>query len=192
MIRLIGACLVSGAALFGAMAGAARLFDARAAEGGRELAVSLAPRDADTAARPLATCADVEFVRRRVRGRFFADVIADGEETACRIEVWPPEAFSKLFADGSADACRFDIEYAGGPGLAHDTSGCATTWLLQFGYREQLVSCLGLSAQRPRASVELRQGWPAEFDFSPPPGPSTLTVATGCPDPKGAHPPSLR
>ncbi|WP_429911593.1 hypothetical protein [Glycocaulis sp.] len=56
MLRLLGAILVAGMAVLAAALGAASLLDARATEGGRELAAALATRDVDTAARPLVDC----------------------------------------------------------------------------------------------------------------------------------------
>lgn len=56
MLRLLGAIAVAGLAVLAAALGTAWLLDARGTEGGRELALSLADRDTDTAARRLVDC----------------------------------------------------------------------------------------------------------------------------------------
>lgn len=185
MIRLLGAILVAGFAVVAAAFETAWLLDARATDGGRELALSLADRDADTAARPLVPCNSVvEEMEARRRGWDYVRAIANGEETSCRLPVWPTDAFSKLYSAEAENTCRFDLEYAGDFALAHDSSGCATAWLFNIGFREELGSCLGLSPDHPRVSVEFRQDWPERPSYQPPTRPSAFSILTGCPDSK--------
>ncbi|WP_439634320.1 hypothetical protein [Glycocaulis sp.] len=189
MLRLLGAILIAGFAVLAAAFGAAWLLDARATEGGRELALSLAIRDADTAARPLLDCdirLPVWMRARMVSAPSYVRAISDGEETSCSLPVfaWQTIAFSKLYSGETGRICRFDLEYAGDFVLAHDASGCATAQLIGLGFREELGSCLGLSPDHPRVSVELHRGWPERPEYRPPVRPSTFSMLTGCPDPK--------
>ena len=184
MLRLLGAILVAGLAVLAAALGIASLLEARATDGGRELAAALVDRDADTAARPLVPCNPVEEIVARRRGWSYVRATSNGEETACRLAVWPEDAFSKLYSPETGNACRFDLEYAGDYTLAHDSSGCATAWLFNIGFREELGSCLGLSPDHPRVSVELRRDWPERPEYRPPVQPSAFSMLTGCPEPK--------
>lgn len=185
MIRLLGSAMIAGLAVLAMAAGSAWMLDARAAEGGRELALSLAIRDADAAARPLVNCNSVvEEIEARRRGWNYVRAIANGEETSCGLPVWPGDAFSKLYSPETGNICRFDLEYAGEYTLAHDRSGCATAYLFNIGFREELGSCLGLSPDHPRVSVELHRDWPERPEYRPPVRPSAFSILTGCPDPK--------
>jgi hypothetical protein len=187
MIRLLGAGLISAMAVLAMAAGSAWMLDARATEGGRELALSLADRDADAAARPLEDC-DIRLpewmIVNSTRGWNYVRATSNGEETSCRLPVWPTDAFSKLYSPETGNTCRFDLEYAGDHTLAHDNSGCATTYLFLPGFREELGSCLGLSPDHRRVSVELHRDWPERPEYRPPVRPSAFSILTGCPDPK--------
>ncbi|AZU04508.1 hypothetical protein X907_1985 [Glycocaulis alkaliphilus] len=187
MLRLLGAILIAGFAVLAAAFGAAWLLDARATEGGRELALSLAIRDADTAARPLEDCSlrlPEWMIVNSMRGWSYARAVVDGDDTSCWLPVVWSDAFSKLYSPETGNACRFDLEYAGDYTLAHDNSGCATTYLFLPGFREELGSCLGLSPDHPRVNVELRRDWPERPEYRRPVRPSTFSILTGCPDPK--------
>lgn len=184
MLRLLGAILIAGFAVLAAALGTAWLLDARATEGGRELALSLTDRDAETAARPLVDCRGFLFETIRGRGWNYARAVVDGNDTSCWLPVVWSDAFSKLYSAEADNICQFDLEYAGDYTLAHDNSGCATTYLFLPGFREELGSCLGLSPDHPRVSVELRQDWPERQAYRLPVRPSAFSTLTGCPDPK--------
>jgi len=187
MLRLLGSALVSGLAVLATAASAAWMLEERATEGGRELALSLADRDADTAARPLVDCntrLPEWMIVNSTRGWNYARAVVDGDDTSCWLPVVWSDAFSKLYSPETRNSCRFDLEYAGDYTLAHDNSGCATTYLFLPGFREELGSCLGLSPDHPRVSVELRQDWPERPGYQPRTRPSAFSMLTGCPDPK--------
>ncbi|MGP1275408.1 MAG: hypothetical protein ACQRW7_08325 [Caulobacterales bacterium] len=125
MLRLMGASLIAGVAVLAAALGTAWLFDARATEGGRVLAASLADRDADTAARPLEDC------NAEVLTRPHIVLTQIGEPGAaapvCNLRVRGNEHLWRVMADAGIvgiDSCQFAIGRNGDRATLHDINGC--------------------------------------------------------------------
>lgn len=124
MLRLLGAILVAGFAVLAAALGAAWLLEARATDGGRELAAALATRDADFASRPLVDCTAEVLIRPHIVVTQIADSAA---APVCSLRVTGDEHLWRVMADAGIvgiDSCQFAIGRNGDRATLHDINGC--------------------------------------------------------------------
>lgn len=145
MLRLLGAILVAGIAVLAAALGVASLLEARATQGGRELALSLADRDADFASRPLVDCTAEVLIRPNIVVTQIADSAA---APVCSLRVTGDEYLWRVMAEAGItgiDNCQFAIGRDADRTTLLDINGCTFgIWrdhdIIRL--RERLGSCL--------------------------------------------------
>ena len=178
MLRLLGAILIAGFAVLAAAFGAAWLLDARAIEGGRELALSLVERDEATAARPLVDCQlrPPELGDRR-RRLVSVDVNVNGEFAGCPTFELPREIFTPVISHNEALACQFDLEVRDGNASLSAPPDCLNPASFERHALSLISWCVRDFSQATRYVVELHATAPSVQRYQP----SADSQLTGCP-----------